>query len=406
MKRVLTCLALSIVAICMHSVAFAAEAKGVDPDIIMKIATQFHDEGRRWTVTIQNYAIKLFQITLILEIVFLGIMGAIKRTPVWDIIADFCRILLFSGFLLASIRYFPEWSADVIRFFNEISQELGGAKPTDSPLLVGIELATNITEKISITSITSSLGIIIAVLIILVCFSLMTAQVLFITCESYVMLNAGIILLGLGGFRPLQQYAINFMRYAFSVAFKLFVLQLVLGIGISFIQRFPTAEEVTFEGLFLLIGASIVLLALVIQIPNTCAGIINGSHVSSSAAKRYNAHWDGMAAEVDRAALATFQLSGQQLADLQQDPEHFQNYLDHLLATPEGQMQAIQAGNQLAAIQVQESRQLRELIATQAQAALASQVKTERESQGDAEFWRGIHKRNKGVSSKNAHEFP
>ena len=107
---------------------------------------------------------------------------------------------------------------------------------------------------------------------------------------------------------------------------------------------------------------------------------------------RYEAEWDKWATTVDQASQATFQLSGQQLQDLQSDPERFQQYIDNLLSTPEGQQQALMAGNQLAAIQVQEARQLRELMATQAQSALASQMKKEKESQMEQELWRDMSK--------------
>jgi P-type conjugative transfer protein TrbJ len=105
---------------------------------------------------------------------------------------------------------------------------------------------------------------------------------------------------------------------------------------------------------------------------------------------RYEAEWNKWAANVDQATQATFQLSGQQLADLQQDPQRFQQYIDNLLSTPDGQQKAIMAGNQLAALQVQEARQLRELMATQVQSAIASQMKGEKESQMQQELWRDM----------------
>jgi len=48
------------------------------------------------------------------------------------------------------------------------------------------------------------------------------------------------------------------------------------------------------------------------------------------------------------------------------------------------------AGNQLAALQVQEARQLRELMATQLQSDLASQIKSEKEEQMQRELWRDL----------------
>ena len=107
---------------------------------------------------------------------------------------------------------------------------------------------------------------------------------------------------------------------------------------------------------------------------------------------RYEAEWDKWAANVDQATQATFQLSGQQLSDLQQDAERFQSYLDNLLSTPDGQQKAIMAGNQLASVQIQEVRQLRELVATQIQSNIATIMKAEKESQMQQELWRDANK--------------
>ena len=110
---------------------------------------------------------------------------------------------------------------------------------------------------------------------------------------------------------------------------------------------------------------------------------------------RYQQQWDKWAERVDQASQATFQLSGQQLSDLQSDSGKLQSYIDSLLSSPDGQMKAIQAGNQLAALQVQEARQLRELMATQIQSSLASQMKSEKENQMSEEAWRNTLKTNR-----------
>ena len=60
-------------------------------------------------------------------------------------------------------------------------------------------------------------------------------------------------------------------------------MQLVLGVGIAFIEGFSTSTA-ELQDIFVVIGASVVLLALVKSLPDVCAGIINGSHVSSGAA--------------------------------------------------------------------------------------------------------------------------
>lgn len=94
----------------------------------------------------------------------------------------------------------------------------------------------------------------------------------------------------------------------------------------------------------------------------------------------YQGYWDNWTKRVDESTKATFQLSGKQLNDLANSGET-ETYINKLLTTPEGQQQALMAGNQLAALQIQEARQLRELIATKFQSDIASQEKREKEAQ-------------------------
>ena len=104
----------------------------------------------------------------------------------------------------------------------------------------------------------------------------------------------------------------------------------------------------------------------------------------------YKEYWDRWSDRVDIATRATFQLSGSQLAELQNDTEKLQEYINELISTPEGQMQTLQAGNPLATIQINEARQLRELVATRVQSDLASQQKAEKMEQVSAEKWRSF----------------
>ena len=125
----------------------------------------------------------------------------------------------------------------------------------------------------------------------------------------------------------------------------------------------------------------------------------------ADAIDRYRLEWDKWAKRVDTATQATFQLSGSQLADLQQDSARFQAYLNELLSTPDGQQKAIMAGNQLSTIQIQEVRQLRELVATQVQSSIATQMKSEKESQMTEEAWRDTTKTDR-IGNKKAKADP
>jgi P-type conjugative transfer protein TrbJ len=91
--------------------------------------------------------------------------------------------------------------------------------------------------------------------------------------------------------------------------------------------------------------------------------------------------WKKWSEESDRAAEAAFQLTGSQLKDIAENSQALDQHISKLLSTPEGQMEAIQSGNSLAAIQVDELRQLRALMATNIQAAIQMGMKAEKREQ-------------------------
>ncbi len=109
--------------------------------------------------------------------------------------------------------------------------------------------------------------------------------------------------------------------------------------------------------------------------------------LSGQGTATYQSHWDKWSERIDEATKATFQLSGSQLADLQ-NSGRMESYINGLLSTPEGQQEAIMAGNQLAALQIHEARQLRELVATKFQSDLSEQQMRQREKQLSEEISR------------------
>jgi len=109
----------------------------------------------------------------------------------------------------------------------------------------------------------------------------------------------------------------------------------------------------------------------------------------AAGSEKYQGYWDDWSKRVDDSTKATFQLSAHQLKELENSGQ-LEAYINSLLTTPDGQQKALMAGNQLAALQIQEARQLRELVATKFQSDLASQTKAEKESQYDREMVRRL----------------
>jgi type IV secretion system protein TrbL len=255
-----------------------------DTDFVSKLVTEFYNKTSSWEPVLKKYALVVFRWLLILEVAFLGIKAALNRDQLPDIFKQFVMLLLMAGFFLAVINHYREWTWNLINGLKTIGVELSsGQYASDAPFVIGMKLVKLILDKLSIWSPGNSIALLIAALVVIVCFALISAQVVFIKCEAMIAMMASLILVGFGGSSFMKDYAVNALRYALSVPFKLFVLQLVLGVGISFIEGFDTSAA-ELQDIFVVIGASIVLLALVKSLPDACSGIINGSHVSSGSA--------------------------------------------------------------------------------------------------------------------------
>lgn len=80
-------------------------------------------------------------------------------------------------------------------------------------------------------------------------------------------MNAGIFLLGFGGMRYFREQSITFAKYGFTVAVKLFVIQLLMSMSVSFTNDFKNIEP-TWGNVAVIMGASLVMVMLVRSIPS------------------------------------------------------------------------------------------------------------------------------------------
>lgn len=246
-----------------------------------------------WWGTLRGYAIDIFLLTLTLEIAIFGIRMAFQHTQLNEIIAQFVMLLLFAAFISAVIMNYEEWAKNIV---------LNGLKPVIAALNPGMEvvdagkpfaLAAKVWESVlkvcegaGFFDIPKILALEIVALIICIILALISALVIIVTCEFYIVANVGILLIGLGGSKIFKDYAVNVMRYILSVAVKLFVLQLIVNIGFTILTLDSiqgatggNIKTIQYQQLFLIVGQAIILFALAQSLPSTCAGLLSGAAI-------------------------------------------------------------------------------------------------------------------------------
>ncbi|NDV24842.1 P-type conjugative transfer protein TrbL [Desulfovibrio sp. JC022] len=264
----------------MGADAHAATSATDDTQILSRIATEFHAKAGKWEGLLTEHAKVLFRILLILDVCFLGIRVATKQTEVDEALAEFIMLILYAGLMFAILIYYKEWTNQIIIGLSKTAQELGAPPVTaGSIFLAGVQVFDTMLASMS-WDIAKSAGLVLVAIAICISFSMIAAQVILVKCEAYIVLNAGIILLGFSGSKITRDYAINFIKYAFSVAMKLFTMQLLISLSIDFINGFHK-PEINFAEVLVILGASIVILALTMSIPDIISGLINGPLSSS-----------------------------------------------------------------------------------------------------------------------------
>lgn len=272
----------------VNSIAQAASAQvdTADTDILGKIAEKYHKQANSWGTSLQDFAKRLFKYFLILDIIIFAFAGglgiAYGGKTLGQVLAELMlNVVMPAAFMFCVITYYQPWSQEIIKGLSYIasSVEPRSALGASSFFKAGLVLFDEILTAFKVTD-PSTWPLILAGLIILVVYALMAMQILLIKCESYIVLNAGIIILGLGAFAQTRSYATNFITYVLAIAVKLYVMQLIIGIAFSFVEDFLNTPP-DMNNSIVVLGASIVMLGLIRVIPDMCAGIIQGQHVGS-----------------------------------------------------------------------------------------------------------------------------
>lgn len=262
----------------------AAHAQSAN--VLDQIVAQFQSRSAGWEAGLRSFALNTFGILAAMELAWAAFKLAFQGSDVSEWLAEIVNQILFLGFFLALLENSVTWGTAIVNSFRQAAGVAGGTTLAPSDVFAaGVNLAQKVISQITIWSPTSSVGLIIAGLVIEICFALIAASMVLALVESYLVISSGVLLMAFGGSRWTKDFAVSTVRYTVSVGAKLFVLQLLVSIGNGLIQQWvATFNDVTAQSLCILVGCSIVLLALVKVLPETMQRIVNGSSMASGSA--------------------------------------------------------------------------------------------------------------------------
>jgi type IV secretion system protein TrbL len=259
--------------IILFIIIVAAPAHAQTAVVLDQVVTQFRTQATAWEDVLRGFALNTFAILAVIELAWAAIRLAFRGADFSEWLAEIVNQIMFLGFFLALLENSVTWSQAIVDSFRQAAGSAGGAGVAPSDVFaIGVNLAQKVMAQMSIWAPAASVGLIIAGLVVEVCFALIAAFMVLALVESYLVISMGVIFMAFGGSRWTSDLAVSTIRYTISVGAKLFVLQLLVSIGAGMISQWSAAFT------------DLVMLALVKVLPETMQRIVNGSSMASGSA--------------------------------------------------------------------------------------------------------------------------
>ncbi|RYZ91295.1 MAG: P-type conjugative transfer protein TrbL [Proteobacteria bacterium] len=258
-------------------------------NILDSIITMYRDEAESWRAPIMQAATRLFWLLVGIDFIWTGINLALEKATFEKIVAELIKRIMIIGFFFALLINSGEWAGAIINSFRNLASEAGasgvggsnGISPSNI-FDIGLRIAGELSEQITFSEIGESVSRVIISIVILIAFAFIAGLLLVALVELYIALNAAVILLAFGGSRWTIDYAIKYLSYILSTGMKIFVMQLLIAIGQTFIQNMNTQFQGNITQSLVLLGASVVLCMIVKTIPDYIQSIVSGLAPSSA----------------------------------------------------------------------------------------------------------------------------
>ncbi|WP_274062490.1 P-type conjugative transfer protein TrbL [Vibrio parahaemolyticus] len=278
--RLLTLSALAIVSATANA---AIETNGVLDDV----AVHFLTVSSSWAGVITNYASWLFWTLGLISLVWTGGTLLLKQADIGEFFAELTRFIITFGFFLWLLRNGPEFATSIIDSLRIIGAQAAGLPrelTPSEPISIAFDIIAKSSEAYSYTSPFDNLAIFIITLLILVCMTVVAANVLLSLISAWVLTYAGIFVLGFGGSKWTSDIAINYFRNVLGLALKLMTMTLMIGVAMSIMDSFYTelSANTSMKELLVIFVVSVVLMLLIHSVPNIVANLIPGSGAATS----------------------------------------------------------------------------------------------------------------------------
>lgn len=255
-----------------------------DGGLLTNLENEIATAAQGWETTVMQAARSLFWILAGIEVGIAAVWLALAAASLDTWFAELVRRILFIGLFVFILEQGPDFARAVVDSLFQIGAGGGSASPANV-FNAGLKVASTMSEKAKFglwEDNALAIAAVFAMVIVVVCFSLVAAIFISVMVEMYVGLLAGMIMLGLDGSSFTKDFAVRYLVYAFSVGMKLLALVMIARIGSEVLINLANSPAGSDEFLSTLAigGISVVVFIISIYVPNIIQGVVQGVSVT------------------------------------------------------------------------------------------------------------------------------
>lgn len=237
-----------------------------------------------------------FWLLATIELTFAMIMVALHEGGMEGFAREIVIRVLFIGFFYTMLLNGADWINSIVSTFSTLGSEAGGIGvqqlSPDGILDVAVQMMKSATFNFTVFDLNDSLALLFAAGLTFVALLLIAGNLALVLVEFYIVGYGGVVLLALGGSRWTSNYAVAYLKYAFSIGMRLFIFYVIAGVGVRVItDRIVNDLDVdVISQWWSLAGFAVVLCIVASKAPDAVTGLLNGvttqAAISMAAAAR------------------------------------------------------------------------------------------------------------------------
>jgi len=259
----------------------AQAVQDISIPIINPMLQKFQSAAQTWARPLINGVTTLFWILVLISGAWTAIWMALRRAELIEIAAELVRFILFTGFFYWLLVNGPYFAQAIISSLRQLGGQASGAGQTLYPVeIVNLGVAV-LQAQMNLVNWLFPVGAMVPLLlalIILITTILVAANVVVILVSAWIVIFAGVVVLGFGGCRWTSEIAVNYFRTALGVGLSLLVLELILGIAMGFLQGLVQQGQSGDLGQLIALTIAVILIAILAhRLPSMVSGMMTGS---------------------------------------------------------------------------------------------------------------------------------